>query len=100
MTSFSHSLTSKEKAKNVTVTVEVGFSIFQVSCPEPQRRNVYFFVFYNSLKSQRFTLSPLASLCDAFPLPIKILKELQNIKMLGSCRKCLEILYNLKRKAV
>lgn len=98
MALFSTFLTSK--INKITATTSVDFSIFQGSSSGPQTITAYFFVFYKSVKSLRFTLSPLASQCDIFPLPIKIFKGLQNTKMLGSCRKCLEVLYNLKHRAM
>ena len=99
MAPFSHTFTSKEELKSVPVCVEVGvFSFFKLGVLS-HRKEMSLFLCSITLKSQRFTLSPLASLCDVFSLPIKILK-LENRKKLGSCRRHLEIPYNLKYKTV
>lgn len=100
MAPFSWSLSSKEKFRKCCCYYRSRFFLFfKLAVLSHREEMSVIFVFGSSPKSQRFTLSPTASLCDAFPLPIKIPDELQSVKMLGSSRKCLEILYSLKYKA-
>lgn len=79
--------------------LEEKFSFFRVSCFVPQTRTVcfYFFISQSNIRDLHYLHWHLY--VDIFPLPIKILRELQSMKLIGSYRKCLGNLYTLKHKA-